>query len=109
MKNGAIEFLTKPFHDQVLLEAIQRGIAQDAERRTHEAIESCLDARWNSLTVSEQNIINLVVEGQLNKQIAAQLNMSEITVKVQRAKAMRKLDVNSLIELVKVTEKLHSK
>ncbi|UOB07419.1 response regulator transcription factor [[Acidovorax] ebreus] len=106
MKNGAIEFLTKPFRDQSLLDAIHKGIEKDRERRQSQAIASALQARWASLTAGEQDVTRLVVQGLLNKQIAAQLNISEITVKVRRGHAMRKMQAGSLAELVKITEKL---
>lgn len=106
MKNGAIEFLTKPFRDQNLLDAIQKGIGKDRERRESQALASALQARWMSLTAGEQDVTRLVVLGLLNKQIAAQLNISEITVKVRRGHAMRKMQARSLAELVRITEKL---
>lgn len=106
MKNGAIEFLAKPFRDQDLLEAIQDGIEQDRERRRNGAIESALKARWASLTAGEQDVVRLVVQGLLNKQIASRLNISEITVKVRRGHAMRKMQAQSLADLVRITEKL---
>ena len=106
MKNGAIEFLTKPFRDQDLLEAIQDGIEQDRERRRNGAIESALKARWASLTAGEQDVVRLVVQGLLNKQIASRLSISEITVKVRRGHAMRKMQAQSLADLVRITEKL---
>ncbi|GAO21040.1 two component LuxR family transcriptional regulator [Alicycliphilus sp. B1] len=106
MKNGAIEFLTKPFRDQNLLDAIQKGIGKDRERRESQALASALQARWTSLTAGEQDVTRLVVQGLLNKQIAAQLNISEITVKVRRGHAMRKMLARSLAELVRITEKL---
>ncbi|WCM93959.1 response regulator transcription factor [Acidovorax sp. NCPPB 2350] len=106
MKNGAIEFLTKPFRDQSLLEAIQNGIQKDRARRAHEAQATALRVRWGALNAGEQDVVRLVVQGLLNKQIAAQLNISEITVKVRRGHAMRKMQAGSLAELVKLTEKL---
>ncbi|MDA8450527.1 response regulator transcription factor [Acidovorax sp. NCPPB 3859] len=106
MKNGAIEFLTKPFRDQSLLDAIQNGIQKDRARRVHEAQASVLRERWGALNAGEQDVVRLVVQGLLNKQIAAQLNISEITVKVRRGHAMRKMQAGSLAELVKLTGKL---
>lgn len=106
MKNGAIEFLAKPFRDQDLLEAIQDGIEQDRERRRNGAIESALKAQWASLTAGEQDVVRLVVQGLLNKQIASRLNISEITVKVRRGHTMRKMQAQSLADLVRITEKL---
>lgn len=106
MKNGAIEFLTKPFNDQALLDAIQSGIEKDRERRNVAARAAELQARWASLTAGEQDVTRLVVHGLLNKQIASRLNISEITVKVRRGHAMRKMQAVSLADLVKMTEKL---
>jgi FixJ family two-component response regulator len=106
MKRGAIEFLTKPFRNQDLLDAIQQGIEKDRMRRRSEAADSELQRRWSSLNAGEQEVVRLVVRGLLNKQIAARLNISEITVKVRRGQAMRKLDVSSLAELVRITEKI---
>ena len=106
MKNGAIEFLAKPFRDQELLDAIQHGIEKDRARRQDEAAAAELQARWVSLSPGEQDVTRLVARGLLNKQIAAQLNISEITVKVRRAHAMRKMQAQSLADLVRITEKV---
>lgn len=106
MKTGAIEFLTKPFRDQDLLDAIQQGIALDRERRASEAALQALRARWESLSRGEQAVVIGVVRGQLNKQIAAELEVSEITVKVRRAQALRKMQVRTLADLVRALERL---
>jgi FixJ family two-component response regulator len=106
MKNGAIEFLTKPFRDQDLLDAIHQGIEKDRVRRGEEAVLRELGKRWAALSAGEQSVVRLVVQGLLNKQIADQLHVSEITVKVRRGQAMRKLEAGSLAELVRITEKL---
>jgi len=106
MKAGAIEFLTKPFRDQDLLDAIQHGIARDRDRRSRDAAANALRARWMSLNAGERDVVRLVVQGLMNKQIAYQLNLSEITVKVRRGNAMRKMQAQSLAQLVKLTEKL---
>ncbi len=106
MKNGAIEFLTKPFRDQSLLDAIQHGIQKDRARREQAAQAAALRARWDGLNAGEQDVVRLVVQGLLNKQIAARLDVSEITVKVRRGHAMRKMQAASLAELVRLTERL---
>lgn len=106
MKNGAIEFLTKPFRDQDLLDAIQHGIEINRVARAEHAISAQLQKRWNSLSAGEKQVVQLVVQGQLNKQIAATLNISEVTVKVRRGAAMRKMETSSLADLVKISEKL---
>lgn len=106
MKNGAIEFLAKPFRDQDLLDAIQHGIEKNRARRQEDAAAAELQARWMSLTPGEQDVARLVVRGRLNKQIAAQLDLSEITVKVRRSHAMRKMQAQSLADLVRIIEKV---
>lgn len=106
MKNGAIEFLTKPFRDQQLLDAIHHGLEQDRAQRQQAAEQAALQARWQTLTPGEQDVVRLVVQGRLNKQVAAQLNLSEITIKVRRSHAMRKLGMDSLAELVRFTERI---
>lgn len=106
MKNGAIEFLTKPFRDQDLLDAIQNGIEKNRLKRQEDAVTAQLLNRWMSLSSGEQQVMQLVVQGLLNKQIAAALNISEVTVKVRRGATMRKMEVSSLAELVKISEKL---
>jgi len=104
MKQGAIEFLTKPFRDQDLLDAVWNGIELDRKRRAETATLAQLQMRWQSLTPGEQAVARLVVQGQLNKQIAAELHLSEITIKVRRGQVMRKMQVKSLAELVRVME-----
>lgn len=106
MKTGAIEFLTKPFRDQHLLDAIQQGIAMDRQRRAQDEQLQALRQRWELLSGGEQAVVLGVVRGLLNKQIAAELEVSEITVKVRRAQAMRKMQAGSLADLVRVLERL---
>ncbi|KAA8718205.1 response regulator transcription factor [Pseudomonas cannabina] len=106
MKAGAVEFLTKPFREQDLLDAIQQGLAQDRSRRQSAAVEAELQRRYTSLNQGEQQVMDLVVSGLLNKQIAARLNVSEITVKVRRGSVMRKMQADSLADLVKFAERL---
>ena len=106
MKNGAIEFLTKPFRDQNLLDAIHHGIEKDRERRRQQAATAALQACWAALSTGEQDVARLVVQGLLNKQIAAQLAVSEITVKVRRGHVMRKMQASSLADLVRLAQKL---
>lgn len=106
MKNGAIEFLSKPFRDQDLLDAIQRGIALDQQRREQAAEHEGLRQCWLSLSEGEQAVARLVVQGLLNKQVADQLGVSEITVKVRRAQVMRKMQVRSFAQLVRVLDQV---
>lgn len=106
MKAGAIEFLTKPFRDQDLLDAIQAGIERDRARRRDAPLVAELQTRLDSLTERERQIMALVVSGQLNKQIAAELAVSQMTVKVHRGQIMRKMRANSLPELVRMADRL---
>ena len=108
MKAGAIEFLTKPFRDQDLLDAVRIALEKDRERRKRKKEVSDLKERYNSLTPREQEVISLVVSGMLNKQIADQLATAENTVKVHRSRAMEKMRAQSVAELVKMIDKLDS-
>jgi FixJ family two-component response regulator len=106
MKAGAIEFLAKPFRDQDLLDAVYRGIELDRRQRAESAVVAQLQARFNSLTPRERAVMALVAEGKLNKQIADELQLSEVTVKVHRAQVMSKMQAKSLPELVRFTDRL---
>jgi FixJ family two-component response regulator len=108
MKDGAIEFLTKPFRDQDLLDAIHHGIETDRARRALEAQASELQKRWARLSQGERDVARLVAQGLLNKQIAGELGLSEITVKVRRGHVMRKLEVRTLAELVRVADRIEA-
>ncbi|MBN9602436.1 MAG: response regulator transcription factor [Afipia felis] len=108
IKNGAFEFLTKPFRDQDLLDAIQQAIAKDQLRREGEILSRDLRDRWEMLTPGEQDVFKLVVKGLLNKQIAADLNVSEITVKVRRSHLMQKMQAKSIVDLVRMSDRLNT-
>jgi len=106
MKHGAIEFLPKPFRDQDLLDAIHQGIRKDVLRRAEDTIAAELRERWLGLTTGEQDVMRLVVQGQLNKQIAGALGVSEITVKVRRGQVMRKMRARTLADLIRISDRL---
>ena len=106
MKAGAVEFLTKPFDDEQLLQAIQEAVQRDRRSRQQHAEMRELRKRYESLTAREQEVMQQVVSGLLNKQIAAELNITEFTVKIHRGRVMRKMHADSLADLVRMAENL---
>lgn len=106
MKAGAVEFLPKPFRDQDMLDAVQTGLERDRRRRKDASETAKLRADFDTLTAREQEIMGLVTSGLMNKQIAGQLGVSEITVKVHRGSVMRKMNARSLADLVRMADAL---
>lgn len=106
MKAGAVEFLTKPFRDQDLLDAVRIALEQDRARREQEKDTALFQRRFDTLTAREQEVISMVASGMLNKQIADQLGTAESTVKVQRSRAMEKMHAETLVELIRMIERL---
>lgn len=106
MKAGAVEFLTKPFRDQDLLDAIQIALERDRARLQREAEIAVLRERFESLTLREREVVAMVVSGMPNKQIAGEIGITENTVKVHRSRAMEKMQAQSLADLVKMVERL---
>lgn len=106
MKAGAVDFLTKPFRDQEMLDAVVRALEHDQKRREGEKVVAELRARFETLTSREREVIALVADGLMNKQIAAKLGVSEITVKVHRVNMMRKMKARSVIDLVGMADLL---
>jgi len=106
MKGGAIEFLTKPFRDQDLLDAVQLGLTRDRARLDAESLTAEMRQRFETLTIREREVMAGVVAGRLNKQIAGDLGISEITVKVHRGQVMRKMKASSVPDLARMADKL---
>lgn len=106
MKAGAIEFLTKPFRDQDILDAVQAALARDRDRREQEKSTADLRANYSSLTPREREIMELVTAGLMNKQIAGKIGVSEVTVKIHRGNLTRKLGARSIADLVKMAQAL---
>jgi FixJ family two-component response regulator len=106
LKSGAVEFLTKPFRDQDLLDAIQQALQRDRAERDRRAEIHDLQGRYHALTPREREVMSLVVSGMLNKQIAAEIGASEATVKIHRGHVMEKMQAGSVVELVRMSDKL---
>ena len=106
LKSGAVEFLTKPFRDQELLDAIQQALQRDRAERDRQAEIHDLQERYGALTAREQQVMALVVSGMLNKQIASEIGASEATVKIHRGNAMHKMQAGSVADLVRMSDKL---
>ena len=106
LKSGAVEFLTKPFRDQDLLDAIQQALERDGVAQKEQAEIHDLQGRYHALTVREREVMTLVVSGMLNKQIAAEIGASEATVKVHRGNVMHKMQAASVVDLVRMADKL---
>jgi FixJ family two-component response regulator len=109
MKRGAVDFLPKPFHDQDMLDAVMAAIERDRERRTVEGDVSQMQQRFETLSPRELQVMLLVTEGKMNKQVAGDLGISEITVKIHRGAAMRKMGARTLADLVRMAEMVKPK
>jgi len=108
IKRGAVEFLTKPVREQELLDAVRMAIERDRDRRKQDLAVLSLRKRYDSLTAREREIMHLVTRGLLNKQVAAELNLSEVTVKVHRGRIMQKMEAKSLADLVRMSDQIGS-
>jgi FixJ family two-component response regulator len=106
LKSGAVEFLTKPFRDQDLLDAIQQALQRDSDAREQQAEIHNLQERHNALTKREREVMALVASGMLNKQIASEIGASEATVKIHRGHVMQKMQAGSIVELVRMADRL---
>ena len=106
LKSGAVEFLTKPFRDQDLLDAIQQALRRDSAAREQQAEIHDLQERYRALTTREREVMSLVVSGLLNKQIASEIGASEATVKIHRGHVMQKMEAGSVVELVRMADRL---
>jgi FixJ family two-component response regulator len=106
MKGGAVDFLTKPVRDQDMLDAVRAAIDRDRKRRDIEKTVSSVKSRFESLTPRERDVLSLVASGLMNKQVAAELGLAEITIKIYRGQIMRKMGAKSLADLVRMTEAL---
>jgi FixJ family two-component response regulator len=106
LKSGAVEFLTKPFRDQDLLDAIQQALQHDRAAQEQQAEIHALQQRYHALTPREQQVMALVVSGMLNKQIASDIGASEATVKIHRGNVMHKMQAGSVVDLVRMADKL---
>jgi FixJ family two-component response regulator len=106
LKSGAVEFLTKPFRDQDLLDAIQQALQRDRAAREQQAEMHDLQVRYRTLTAREREVMTLVVSGMLNKQIASEIGASEATIKIHRGHVMQKMQAGSIVDLVRMADKL---
>jgi FixJ family two-component response regulator len=109
MKRGAVDFLSKPFHDQDMLDAVMAAVERDRQRRTLEGDVSQVQQRYRTLSPRELQVMGLVTAGKMNKQVAGDLGISEITVKIHRGSAMRKMGARTLVDLVRMAEVVRPK